>query len=229
MRRNTQTNVNSTSNNAGGSRSDSSSRRSRLVTTLGAVSADSGNSRGMFDAAMKPFAVSKYGQERHARSLDPNNFLRGYSFVGPGTELHLRDQLKDSTPLNSLDRTAKAHDYAYGKEAQEYSIDRNKNKHMQNIWKADSSFIASTFLNRDDPIMGTIAAGMIGMKMLGEKTGLLDTKRFSGIQDQPGQQSDNGGLGRGRQRIAPLVSSPTKAKGGASLRNKKDEFLWDNY
>lgn len=260
MRGNTQNKANAGTGRTGSGRTGSPSRSSRLANTLGAAnSAESttgitanntagssanyaGNNRDIFDTFMKPFTANKYGQERHARSLDPMRLFQGYSFVGPGTELNLRSNLEDSTPLNSLDRAAKAHDYAYNKEAQEYSVDRNKNKHMENIWKADSSFIASTFLNRDDPVMGTIAAGMIGMKMLGEKAGLLDTKRFSGIQEQPRQLSaqrsvsslnNNGGIGRGsigrgRQRTSPLMSSPVRPKGGALFRSKENN-LWDKY
>ena len=37
---------------------------------------------GVIDTLMKPFTVSKYGSEAHARSLDPNHFLTGYRFVG---------------------------------------------------------------------------------------------------------------------------------------------------
>ena len=238
MRGNTQANTNAASGNKADAGTSTSSKRSRTANSLGGGDSasttpspeSSGNSRGAFDTLMKPFIASKYGQERHARSLDPMHLFQGYSFVGPGTELHLRNQLEDATPINSLDRAAKAHDNAYGKEAQEYSVDRNKNKHMQNIWSADSSFIASTFLNRDDPIMGTIGAGLIGMKMLGEKTGLLDTKRFSGIQDnQPMQrQAQQGGIGRGRQRTSSLMSQPVRAKGGAAFRSKSNN-LWDTY
>jgi hypothetical protein len=234
MRGNTQANTNAASSNKADAGTSTSSKRSRTANSLGggnsastdssassfafSSSESSGNSRGAFDTLMKPFTASKYSQERHARSLDPMHLFQGYSFVGPGTELHLRNQLEDATPLNSLDRAAKAHDNAYGKEAQEYSVDRNKNKHMQNIWSADSSFIASTFLNRDDPIMGTIGAGLIGMKMLGEKAGLLDTKRFSGIQDT--QQSQQ------QSALAGTGSSTLGSKGGAALRDKE---VWDKY
>ena len=65
------------------------------------------------DTLMKPFTVQKYGNEHHARSLDPKHFMQGYNFVGPQTELKLREQLHDNIPLNDLDRTAKEHDYAY--------------------------------------------------------------------------------------------------------------------
>lgn len=139
------------------------------------------NNRGIFDLFMKPFTVSKYGQERHARSLDPFHLFKGYNFVGPGTELRLRNELYDADPVNSFDAAAKKHDNDYAREGQEYNKDLNKNKHMEGIWQADRDFMKSSFMNKDDPIMGTVAAGLIGAKMLGEKLGLMSTNAFSGI------------------------------------------------
>ena len=37
---------------------------------------------GVMDTLMKPFTVQKYGNEHHARSLDPQHFMQGYNFVG---------------------------------------------------------------------------------------------------------------------------------------------------
>ena len=56
--------------------------------------------RGVIDKLMVPFTVNKYGNERHMRSLDPNHFLQGYNYVGPHTELKLREQLGDNKELN---------------------------------------------------------------------------------------------------------------------------------
>ena len=132
---------------------------------------------------LNKITASKYSGEHHAISLDPRHFGEGYTFAGPGTNLTKREQLHDNVPLNSLDAAAKEHDYAYMKEATDYSRDNNKSKHMENVWNADKQFMNKSFLNKDDPIMGTVAAGMIGAKMMGEKLGLLDTKRFSGIRE----------------------------------------------
>jgi len=63
--------------------------------------------KGVMDTLMKPFTVQKYGNEQHARSLDPNHFMEGYRFVGPKTELLLREKMHDDVPLNDLDRAAK--------------------------------------------------------------------------------------------------------------------------
>ena len=63
------------------------------------------NGGSVLDSLMKPFTVSKYGQEMHARSLDPNHFLQGYSYVGPRTEVLLRDKIGDNIPLNDSKRT----------------------------------------------------------------------------------------------------------------------------
>jgi hypothetical protein len=135
--------------------------------------------------------ASKYSGEHHAISLDPRHFGEGYTFAGPGTALDTREKLHDNIPLNSLDNAAKEHDYAYMKEANDYSRDNNKTKHMENVWNADAQFMGKAFLNKDDPVMGTIAAGMIGAKMMGEKLGLLDTKRFSGIRETSSNQTTN--------------------------------------
>ena len=83
---------------------------------------------GIMDSLLRPFTVSKYGNEMHSRSLDPNHFLQGYTFNGPKTEVLLREKLGDDKALNDLDRAAKEHDYAYLREKSEYEkiiINRN--------------------------------------------------------------------------------------------------------
>ena len=129
---------------------------------------------------MKPFAVSKYGQEMHSRSLDPNHFLQGYNYVGPRTEVLLRDKLGDNVPLNDLDTTAKEHDLAYLREKQGYERDHDKQKHMKNVWHADDVFVEKSRNSRNDPVMGKIASKLIATKGL-EKAGVMDTKQFTGF------------------------------------------------
>ncbi len=162
------------------------------------------NNRGVFDVFLKPVTASKYGNERHAISLDPHHFLAGYNFAGPGTELKQREARHDDSPLNSFDAAAKTHDYAYAKEGREYAVDRDYNKHMEGVWNADKDFIKSSFLNGydqnlakatgspaaglistfthgGDPVMGTAAAVLMAGKMAAEKLGLMSSKSFSGI------------------------------------------------
>ena len=96
---------------------------------------------GIIDTFMSPFTVSKYGNEHHARSLDPKHLLSGYNYVGPGTEVLLRQKLHDDKPLNDLDSYAKTHDITYLNEKEAYNKDHDKQKHLNNIWKADEQFI----------------------------------------------------------------------------------------
>ena len=96
---------------------------------------------GVLDDLLRPFTVNKYGNEAHARSLDKNHFMEGYKYVGPRTEVLLREKLGDNIPLNDLDRAAKEHDLNYLHEKEAYNKDHDKQKHINNIWKSDSIFI----------------------------------------------------------------------------------------
>ena len=127
------------------------------------------------------FTANKYGNERHAYSLDPRNIGVPYRFVGPFSEVKLRDQLNDNIPLNELDRVAEKHDRAYLREKEAYAIDHDKKKHMNNIWKADDEFIRDSNNQMDDPIIGKISSKLIQMKKIGEQTGILDSKKYSGM------------------------------------------------
>ena len=138
---------------------------------------------GIMENLLKPFTVQKYGQEMHARSFDPKHFLTGYNYVGPKTELMLREKLHDDIPLNDLDQFAKTHDYAYLREKEEYDRDNDKPKHIKRIWESDDQFIRNARQSNDDPIMGKIAANLIEKKEQLEKSGLMDTKKFSGFGD----------------------------------------------
>lgn len=144
---------------------------------------------GVIDSLMKPFTVRKYGNEAHARSLDPAHFLQGYNYVGPRTEVLYRDKIGDNKPLNDLDATAKEHDFAYLREKEEYEKDHNKVKHMRNIHRADDVFIHKAKNSRDDPIMGKISSKLIATKEGLEKAGLMDTKRFSGFGAEEGSEN----------------------------------------
>ena len=169
---------------------------------------------GIMDTLMKPFTVSKYGSEAHARSLDPNHFLTGYRFVGPRTELELRKNLHDDVPLNDLDATAKEHDYAYKKEKEEYLQDHDKSKHMKNIWHSDDVFVQRAKNSRNDPIMGNIASKLIATKEGLEKSGIMDTKRFSGMGAEKEEESTDP-----VQRLRDLVKQAYKNE--SKQENKK--------
>ena len=71
---------------------------------------------GIIDSLMKKFTFEKYPGERHGYSLNPNTFMKPFSYVGPGTAVKLREQLGDNVPLDDLDKFAKEHDYAYLRE-----------------------------------------------------------------------------------------------------------------
>ncbi len=77
-------------------------------------------SGSVIDTLLTPFTASKYSNERHARSLDKNHFLEGYSYTAPGTQVRLRQQLHDDVPLNDLDQFSKEHDLADLQEKEEY-------------------------------------------------------------------------------------------------------------
>ena len=128
---------------------------------------------GVIDNLMRPFTVQKYGNEAHARSLDPNHFLQGYSYVGPRTEVLYRDKIGDNKPLNDLDATAKEHDFAYLREKEGYDRDHNKVKHMRNIHRADDVFINKAKNSRDDPIMGKVSSKLMSTKKILESANLL--------------------------------------------------------
>ena len=146
-----------------------------------AFSSNRQKGNGAIDNIMKMFTVNKYGNERHGRSLDPNHFMEGYRYLGPYTELQTREQMHDNQPLNKLDEAAKEHDYAYLREKEEYAKDRDKNKHIRNIWNADDRFIAKAKSQIDDPIMGMVSSKLINAKENLEKEGLMDTSKFSGF------------------------------------------------
>ena len=168
---------------------------------------------GIIDNLLRPFTVRKYGNEMHARSLDPNHFLHGYAYVGPKSELKLREQLHDDVPLNDLDATAKEHDYAYLKEKEEYLQDHDKSKHMKNIWHSDDVFVQKSKNSRDDPIVGNISSKLIATKEGLEKAGVMNTKTFSGFGKQEEESTDP------VQRLRDLVKEQYKNE--AKQENKK--------
>ena len=140
------------------------------------------NGSGVIDTILKPFTYEKYKGEHHSYSLDPNHFLQGYSYVGPGTNVKLRDQLGDNKPLNDLDRFAEAHDRLYIREKEEYEQDHDKQKHINNIWHGDDQFVRNAKQSHDDPVMGKIASKLIEKKEKLEKSGLLDFYKFLDLE-----------------------------------------------
>lgn len=126
--------------------------------------------------------VAKYPGERHAVTYNPS--LRGWQlahFIGPGTRLDLRRLNPiDWTPVNSLDETAKKHDLAYESAKMEYDRTKDKKAFTGRIWKSDEEFIKAANADKDDPDLGHLAAKLMTTKMLGEKSGVLRTSKFSG-------------------------------------------------
>ncbi len=143
---------------------------------------------GILDSLMKPFTVNKYGNEAHARSLDPKHFMQGYTWIGPHTEVKKRDLLGDNVALNDLDRAGEAHDRSFLKEKEKYQQDRDLTKHMKNIHRADDVFINRAMNSRDDPIMGKITGTIIGMKKQYEQATGKPSK-FSGLDPNIADES----------------------------------------
>ena len=168
------------------------------------------NGCGIMDVLMKPFTVDKYNLgERHARSLDPRHFLQGYNYVGPNTAIKYREQIHADQVLNDLDAAARQHDYNYLREGEEYAQDNDKQKHINNIHRADDIFIEKAKNSRDDPIVGNIASKLIQAKETGEKLGVLPTTKFSGF----GMQTDP------IERLRLIVKQQYKGGGRKSYRN----------
>ena len=136
---------------------------------------------GMMDTLLRPFTYEKYKGEHHARSLNPNTFLTPFAYCGPGTAVRLREKLGDTQPLDDLDAFAKDHDYSYLKEGDEYARDQDKQKHIQNVWKADDIFVQKSKNSKDEVVMGPVASKLIATKEALEKSGILDTKTFTGF------------------------------------------------
>ena len=174
---------------------------------------------GLMDSLLRPFTVSKYGNEMHSRSLDPNHFLQGYTFNGPKTEVLLREKLGDDKALNDLDRAAKEHDYAYLREKSEYEKDHNKQKHINNIHRADDVFIDKAKNSRDDPIMGAVSSKLIAGKKKLEESGLLNTTQFSGFGASEEEEISDP-VARLRNLVEQEYKSETKHK-----KTQKGGFL----
>ena len=113
------------------------------------------------------------------------NHMHGYSYLGPGTRLDIRldenmkpragEEVKDA-----LDATALRHDIAYQTIQDQYKRDKDKPKALAAVRKADDEFITQARNSGVQPL-GKISAGLIKMKELGESTGVLSTKTFSGL------------------------------------------------
>ena len=133
---------------------------------------------GIVDNILNNFtAKTEFPEERHGREY---LFGRNYQFLGPFTRYKERIERSDMG-INALDRAAKEHDGIYYNEQSEYAKDNDKQKHLNNIWKADDIFIRKAKAQHDDPIMCNIIAKMIQAKEYGEKHHLIDTKKFSGM------------------------------------------------
>lgn len=129
---------------------------------------------------------TQYEGERHGMVHNPlSQKLEVANFLGPGTRLDLRRQNpKDFEPKNDLDNEAKIHDLNYEKAARIYDNNKDKNQFKKNVWDADDQFIKNARKSKDDPGIGKIAANLMSLKKTMEKSGILDTKTFSGRSEK---------------------------------------------
>lgn len=131
--------------------------------------------------------TTQYPGERHGMVHNPsnNNKLEVANFLGPGTRLDLRRQnTKDFIPKNDLDNEAKIHDINYEKATRIYDNNKDKKEFKNNIWKADDEFITNARKSKDDPGIAKIASSLMSLKQKAEKSGLLDTSKFSGRSEK---------------------------------------------
>ena len=97
----------------------------------------------------------------------------GFSYLGPGSRLDIRldenlKPKKGEEPINNLDETALKHDIAYKQIQDEYKRDKNKQKALNKIHRADEEFIEEPKNSSVQPL-GNISANIIKAKELGEK------------------------------------------------------------
>ena len=118
----------------------------------------------VLDSLLTPFTVRKYGNEMHGRSLDIRHLGVPYAYLGPHTEIKLREKLHDDVPINQLDAIAKKHDYDYLREQEEYKKDHDRKKPLNNTWAADDQFVKDSKRQSDDSIMGNISSKLISAK-----------------------------------------------------------------
>ena len=109
----------------------------------------------------------------------------GYSYLGPHsrTDIRLDENLnpkKGEEPINSLDEVALKHDVNYIKIKNKYDKDHDKEKALREIHKVDADFIRDSKNSSVQPL-GNIASKIIQAKVLGEKTGILNSKTFSDL------------------------------------------------
>ena len=148
-------------------------------------------SGSIIDSLTKPFTYEKNPGERHGYSLNPKTFLQPFAYCGPGTAILTRERLGDTNVVDDLDQCAKDHDYTYFREKSEYEKDHDKQKHMKNIWKADDKFIEKAKNSKDEPIMGPLASKLIATKEVAEKSGLMESRTFTGFgSEQEPENSD---------------------------------------
>ena len=131
---------------------------------------------GVMDSILNTFTYSKYPNEHH---------FPYYSYLGPHTRLDIRldENMKAKAgeePINDLDNTALKHDIAYQKIQDQYKVDKDKQKALVSVHKADNEFISDASKSNVQPL-GKISAGLIKAKEIGESTGILSTKTFSGL------------------------------------------------
>ena len=163
---------------------------------------------GILDNILSAFTFSRFPNERHAISLAPETFGKPFSFMGPGTNLDKRlnpdfTPKSDSLPINKSDLASYYHDIKYYKEQQAYNKDKDKNKHMHNIWHADDEFIKEMNQDKNEP-MAAVAKKLIQTKENLEKAHLLPESVFSLKEESKGGSKKGGSKSKSTDPTARL-------------------------
>ena len=128
--------------------------------------------------------------------------------MGPGTSIRDRTNPDltpkiDSLPINKSDYNSMLHDISYFKEQQAYNKDKDKNKHMHNIWHADDEFIKEMNQDKNEP-MAVVAKKLIQTKENLEKAHLLPESVFSLKEESKGGSKKGGSKSKSTDPTARL-------------------------
>ena len=152
-----------------------------------------------------------YPGEKHGIIIDPGPCfgIKG-NYLGPATHYEER-MARGDRGINDLDEAARVHDGAYNDNNKMYDVlvshimaqfnrdgdtkardarlQKAKGEYIDNSHKADRIFRDKARNSKDAPITGKIASTAIAAKQIGEVSGLIPTKLFSGRgQPQPAHQ-----------------------------------------
>ena len=100
----------------------------------------------------------------------------------------------------------------------QYKKDGNKQNALAATRKADDEFIKEAVRSNVQPL-GAISAGLIKAKEIGEKTGIINTKTFSGLGNKISFTTKDGKLVNFTKKTDPTAR--LKAIAGAGSKTKK--------